>query len=477
MRHHVWLAALLVVACAPGAPTSTTAKRATPAPTAKAAATTAPTGGALKRPATGVVELAGSVLMEASYAVTVGGGKILSNNGSSILQLGNASLIANNGGNIISDNGGAIISDNGGGIISDNGGGIISDNGGGIISDNGGGLTSKVKRGLLADAAPTIGTVVPAAGLTLGVVDLLTGKLLTLGQDAGGRPAQAIITNSEGKYRIFVPASAKTTVRVVAVGSADPRLQTTLVTSHPGTADELNEDTAQVANDVRSIMGTNFFRLATRGAAEEAKDAQLMALLDPQERVDVDNGLKQIVARYEALHVKDMPDAKRLRIAYRLADVVLAHMDLESIPSTSGKQPAVQGLRDVLRALRVHIGEVMARQAAQGGDPSAYFAAKPYITKAEARDHVSYTIKKPADFDDFLIRGILGNPALSGLDAPLEAAKVFNDPDVRVKDENTLNTMIECQLSVGIELFRHAYSTENPALPDMLIALEVAAQP
>ncbi|MDB5098317.1 MAG: hypothetical protein JWM80_2738 [Cyanobacteria bacterium RYN_339] len=456
---------VLLVACTNPAPvtTSTTGpKRASAKPSATATPVPAP-GGLLQRPAGNALEIAGTVQLEASYAVAQGGATLITNNGASVLQLGDAALVANNGGNIISNNGGTIISDHAAGLVSQ--------------TKDGPALVSQTKDfGLLAaEPLPTIGTVLPAAGLTLGVVDLLTGQLLEVGRGADGNPAKAIVTNSAGAYRAFLPPGTKTSVRVVAVGSEDPRLQTNLITSRPGTSATLDEDTPQVANIVRSVIAIQNYRMMVKKPGEPVPNEPFYALLDDKLRADVDAGLNKFRERFADLQVSGFTREKNLRIAYRMADVVLAHTDLEGIVTTSGQKPAMDASREVMQALRVRVGEVMAKQASLGKDPSAYFAAKAYIKDAAARDQESYAIRKPSDFDDFLIRGVLANPNLSGVEAPKAASKVFHDPDVIIVGD-PLNLLIESQLAVALELARLTYSTDKPLLPEVLAVLEAEAK-
>jgi hypothetical protein len=143
--------------------------------------------------------------------------------------------------------------------------------------------------------------------------------------------------------------------------------------------------------------------------------------------------------------------------------------------TTSGDQQATEASREVLKALRVRVGEVMAQQLAAGKDPEAYFAAKPYIKDAEARDGTTYAIRKPSDFDDFLIRGVLANPNLSGLDAPKLASKVFHDKDVIIVGD-PLNLLVESQLAFALELAKVTYSGDRPVLPEVLATLEAEAR-
>ena len=456
-----------------------------------------PASGLLKPPAGEFRAIEGTVHLEAAYAIAHGGASILSSNGASVLQLGDAALISDQGGNLIANNGGGIISDNGGGLISDRGGGLISDQGGGLIANNGGGLTSKTKWRLAAegDPAPEFGTVVPAAGLALGVVDLATGQLLALGQDAAGRPAHAVVTNAAGGFRVYVPAALMGTVRVVGVPreGADPGLRSALLSSRLDARIQLDEDTLQVANDVRQIMGSNFFRaITTKEEQVQIITDMFTGLLSERAAADIAAGAKQLVAAYRAAGVPAMSQERQLAIANRLSDVVIAHARLEELrslaksrltpigfltPATGSEEPgepALAALGEAMAQIRLRVSAVMAAEQRAGRDPAAYFARKPYIQEAAARDKTSYAIRKPADFSDFLVRGVQANPALNSFESTIQLATVLSDKELDL-DGSVADAFVRAQVGISLALSLQTYSGEAPILPAVLKALAEAA--
>ncbi|MDB5098316.1 MAG: hypothetical protein JWM80_2737 [Cyanobacteria bacterium RYN_339] len=432
-----------------------------------------PTGnatGALRKPAGAIREVSGTVALDAGYALQRAGGKIIASNGANALQLGDASLIAHNGSNLILGDGNR--------IISENGGGIISENGGGIISGNGAGLTGKVKWGLLeAPADPGFGAVLPAGGLALGVVDLASGKLLKLGEDDQGRPAFGVVTDEAGAFHIFLPADIATGVRVVGVPreGADPRLQTTLLASSLGGPLALDEDSAQVANDIRLQLTKRTLHTFEPPEGETFVDDAYLTAVNQERRDEYLAAQKRLSDAFKALDGGSLPLATKLAIALRLTDMALAPVKVEEVrsatsqpfPVKGAERPAQPGLvvedvLGVLRKLRERVGEIMEAERLAGRDPEAYFAAKPYLRDADQK----WPIRKPSDFDDFLIRGILANPNGNSLTDGLAFGDVLSDPDFKI-GATALDTFLRANLGIELAAIQAAYGKDSPVLPAM----------
>jgi hypothetical protein len=474
------LTCALVAACK--APTAETPKKAASAKPEVAAVTPPPApptaSGALRKPGAAVREIAGSVALDAGYALQHGG-QIIASNGASALQLGEASLIAHNGSNLILPNGGRIISENGGGIISENGGGIISENGGGLISDNGSNLTGKVKWGLLeaAPAEAAFGSVLKAAGLAVGVVDLASGKLLKLGEDDHGNPAYGVVTDADGAFHVYLPAELTTAVRVVGLArdGADLRLQTNLVASDLDGNLTLDEDSQQIANNLRLQLAKGVLHMFDPPAGETAVDEIAIQQVD-QATLDAYKAAQQrLAAAFKAAGGAGLPAGKKVAIALRLADMELAHMKLEElrsaatqpVPIKGAQRPATPGLvlediTGVLHQLRERVGTIMEAERQAGRDPEAYFAAKPYLKDADPQ----WPIRKPADFDDFIIRGILANPASNSLAAGLEFATVLSDPDYDI-GATALDTFLRANIGLYAGTIDASFAPGGQLLPQM----------
>lgn len=488
-----------------GGPRPVSAARATAAPhlgppaspTPSAAPTAAGLAGAglLKRPAGDVHALTGVVRLEANYVVGTGAGALISDHGSQVIRLADAGLISDAGGNLIANNSSNVVSNNGGGLISDNGGGLVSDHGGGIVSNHGGGLVAKSAYRVSATGAdvPPFGTILPAAGVAVGAQDLTSGKLLQLGKDSAGNPAYAVITDKTGGFHVFLPGTLAGSVRVVSAPLAgqDDRLATALLSSQLGAQIALDEDTARVAESVRQILVANWFRGFGQTASDIQDDGTALQLVDPVMAQDYVSGRLQLLKVDLAQGVKDWSVARRLALAERLADIGIARCNLESIatpqsypfgafihnlPSPSSGEPlALDATSQLLTRIRVNISAVMQRKAAAGEDPSAYFESKSYIQDAEARDHTSYKILQPADFNDFIVRGVAANPNLPGVESTLTLAQILADPDVGLSNAE-ISLFVRAQLGISSALTKAGYGEPNSAIPAFTAAIEQAGK-
>jgi hypothetical protein len=481
-------------------PTRSSAAASTAKPRPSATATPAGLAeGALLKPAGDFKTLSGTVQLEAAYVVGQRAGQLLSNNGAGVLELAGASgLIANNGGNIISNNAGTLISDHGGGLISDHGGGLISDHGGGIISDHGGGLigpngasfrllaeagaageagvtgtagatgeasatstasasatptstptaaataSGAASPGTTAAGAPQPGTIVPAAGMAFRAVDLQTGLPLPLGQDAQGRPAYEIVTNAQGAFEVYLPAAAVNTVRFVAapVTGTDARLLTDDLESHPSQAVTLDEDSAQVVSYIRYTTTQGVLANVGRTPEDVLKD-DVIPLLPADQKDAVITGWQALIRGMIAAKLAQRPKADQFAISQRIADLALAHVQLDQVMIRgnlldnvglgafldSSDEPAIAAIADVMKRIRSKITLAFQREA----DPVAYFAAQPYLVASNQRAATPFRILKPADFNDYIIRGFVANPDLDTATRYSSLVELLNSKDVKLK--------------------------------------------
>jgi hypothetical protein len=442
-----------------------TAAVATPSP----AATTA--SGELRKPGGGVREIAGTVALDARYALQHGG-KIIASNGASALQLGDAALISSNGGNLILPDGNR----------------IISENGGGIVSGNGAGLTGKVKWGLLeAPTDPGFGSVLKAAGLAVGVVDLASGKLLKLGEDDHGNAAYGVVTDANGAFHVYLPASLTTAVRVVSLprDGADARLQTTLLTSNLDGQLALDEDSQQVANNIRLQLAKDILHMLEPPPGEAQVDDFALGLVDQATNEAFKAAQQRLETAFKAAGGPDLPAATKLAIALRLTDMELAPLKLETVRSAATQPVPVKGAQrpetpglviedvvGVLRKLREKVGAIMEAERQAGRDPEAYFAAKPYFQDAEQK----WPIRKPSDFDDYVVRGILANPNGNTLAEGLEFATVLGDKDFAI-GSTALDTFLRADLGMYVAVINSSFGPGSPVLPAMETELTRLVKP
>lgn len=437
--------------------TRSAAVAASPGPKATNATSPGPAGlpeGVLLKPPGDFKTLSGTVQLEAAYVVGQRAGQLLSNNGAGVLALSGAGgLVANNGGNIISNNAGTLISDHGGGLISDHGGGIVSDHGGGLIGPNGASYGLLAETGASGEASaaaspaagtPPAGTIVPAAGMAFRAVDLQTGLPLALGQDAQGRPAYEIVTNARGAFEVYLPAAAANTVRFVAapVTGTDLRLLTDDLESHPARAVTLDEDSAQVVSYIRYTTTQGVLANVGRTPEDVLKD-DVIPLLPADQKDAVITGWQALIAGMIAANLPRRSKAEQAAISQRIADLALSYVQLDQVmirgnlldnvglgaflPSTD--EPAIAAIADVMKRIRGKITTVFQREA----DPVAYFAAQPYLVASNQRAATPYQILKPADFNDYIIRGFVANPDLDTATRYSSLVELLAGKDVKLK--------------------------------------------
>lgn len=371
------------------------------------------------------VILRGTIKLDASYAVSAGGARVVANQGAVAVAFADAGLIANNTANLIANNGGGVLAQWGAGIIANNGGTMTTvGSGGTLISDKGSGLMTGGNNGtLISDngaaftllqvpAIPLYGAILPAAGMLVGVVDLRSGELRPIGQDATGKPAYAVYSDSAGGYALHLPAELSANVAVVAVPPASPkidlRLSFDLVTAPRGEAAAIDEDTALASRFMRDFLRGNIAR-ALSAANAEGITIKTTAI-GPELKAVIEAFFSEVNAESRASGLQQAPAAEIARVAARVSDTVLAHVDLPAILTspvlsprwTEPPAPALAVMVDVLRLAREKA------TAALRLDPD--FAAKqPYLITANAElpEAERYVIAKPADFGDFIVKEYL----------------------------------------------------------------------
>jgi hypothetical protein len=336
----------------------------------------------LQRPAGDVSVLAGTIAIDAAYAVAVGG-SVVSNNGSQILAAGGGTL-----------NGGTLISDKGAGVVASGGGNVIAN---GLISDKGAG------RALLADAALATGTVLPAAGMRLHVQNLLDGKPVALGSSPDGQPVYAIYSNAEGRYEVYVPKGLARNVLVVAEApQQDPRLSYNLVVNPQATSSQaIDEDTSLVSRFVRDSF---------RGKVQEVLSAPnfddptfLTATFPTIAKFPAYGELiKTAAAHFRAKVTQNqIPASKLPAVAAAASDAMIAFVDLGNTKvlndgtkwSGSQDEPAIPAMAGVLK----HVREAVIKQ----GLPAVQ--ALPFLKDAAQ----PVEIKKPTDLAAFMVNTYL----------------------------------------------------------------------
>ena len=222
-------------------------------------------------PATDTLLLRGTLQLDAAKALALGGATIIGTDpaGGPLLATGGGDLISkirfspDDGSSLISKirftpGEGSLLLAMGQAAIAPNGQSLISTSGTAITSGPSGNLVSTtqvVPSYRLQAATPALppGTMLPAAGMQLGVESLVTHKLLPIGQDAAGNPVYSVYSNLQGGYELYVASSVGETVQLVA--TSGPQIELDLL-DLPAT-----DPSPRVVGDATSVT-TQFVRQA-----------------------------------------------------------------------------------------------------------------------------------------------------------------------------------------------------------------------
>lgn len=370
MRWTGLIVGLLLAACQATDGGRAVVKRgATPHPAVEATVKPTPTPRPTQPPDT--LPLRGVVAIEASYVISNNGGSLVSNNGGNVLAVGNA---------------------------------LVSDHGGGIISDHGGGLIGKVKYRLAATVE--VGTLVPVAGMEVGVRSLSSGEALPVMRTADGSPVFTTTTDDTGAYLTYLPEAERGNVLVEAhvPGSQDPRLRyTTLTSSGKEHEQPVDEDSAALAVFIRHSARQRLVELLTARGPEgvgaiitekwdvpdevrETMRALFQELRDEAARAGIDQATPEAVEK----------------VAEGAADAVLAQIDLAELQLDPAIFPAWKGPREpALPALQATLARIRTLAAVKLRGNPRYFDNQPYLIEANQGGQ-QFQILRAADLSAFI---------------------------------------------------------------------------
>lgn len=404
---------------ASASPRATPAPAATPSvvPLAVVTPAVAPSGLALVappkllRPTGSVAVLAGSVVVDARFAIAQGGATLLTDAGTTLVAVAGASVLSHNGGQVLSHNGGQVLSHNGSLVVAAGDGNVIVPAGAGLVaaggmnSQNGGGLVAAggLNYGLLQAAAsaepqPAPGTELPAAGMIVSIVDLRSGKQIALGQDAAGKPVYEVYTNAKGAFELYVPAELQGTVRVDArvPGASDPRLAYAVLVPPGGQPATIDEDTALVTRFLIDSWRGRMTQLMVKLVQDPplADDAILKGLYagaGDENLIAIQAVLGPLLGELRtALKGAGLKDAVAIdKAAARVAGAVLGHADLPGVRSRPILVPGItvneDPVLDVFKAIVAVAREKAAAQMAsaeQAGGSAAFLRSLPFQAAA-----------------------------------------------------------------------------------------------
>jgi hypothetical protein len=237
-------------------------------------------------------------------------------------------LIANGGGNLIANGGGNLIANGGGNLIANGGGNLRA----GVAAFAG--TRSEGSYGLRSASRVAPGTVLPAAGMVVQLIDLRSGWPVVM-VDSKGRAGDAVLTDALGRYQVYLPESFNhnVVVQVYAPGhSKDARARYARVTA-PGTArPDIHDDVSAVAHYCRGALGAKLLTFVSRDPRGALKDRDVS---------QVNGQVEDLVAKRMTPTLDVLGQAEVYRwskldqylLARRMADRVLAQVeDWENLP-------------------------------------------------------------------------------------------------------------------------------------------------
>ncbi|MNS32907.1 hypothetical protein D3C72_650030 [compost metagenome] len=361
---------------------------------------------------------------------------------SGLLKMDAHYVISAGGGNVISAGGGNVISAGGGNVISAGGGNVISAGGGNVISAGGGNY-----RLAAADVKVPVGTILPAKGMVVVPVSLVTGKPV----------GEAVFTDERGHYEIAIPKGMAENVRIVAAvpgkSATDPivanrRLQYAVVAAPDAGEDvTIDEDTALITRYLRVII-----RHQTRNSIQASvwtSDEQAKAY---------DPATLKLRDKAKAVELIGMPEDRQLAVYERFTDILMASAKLDTLKNDSGK-PIVPMLVGMLRDIRE------AATTKLIASPT-FFAEQDYI-KNQSGEGCVHEIVKPADVGDFLVFKHLYRADLAALKVASEVAMSLGLASSQ--NAEFLSAALAIQSSIKGAL-------KDPALTDSLIAVMEQAE-
>lgn len=289
-------------------------------------------------------------------------------------------------------------------LIANNGAAVVSNNGSTIISEHGSGLIGKTKRRLLADALPALGTLLPAAGMVVTATSMTTGKLY-----------DTALTDASGVFHLDVPDADKGNVLISAVppgAAADPRLHYQAVTyldasqQQAASSNALDEDTAIVYGYLRGHF-TNVVYDAINDPDVNDAIKQIGADVDPDTAQLMTSVLVGLRDRARSHGFLALDQDQRRAVAARAADFAIADLRIADVTvndnATGWTGPADEKALPEMLSLLKQVREAATTKLR--GD-AHYFDAQPYLQVAGA---AAPQIQRPSDLCDYLVNVVLAS--------------------------------------------------------------------
>lgn len=413
------LSLMILLGCKAPAAAPTGTKTPSKPAASKPLASTAPSG----LPAGPTTAIGGLLEMDAGYVVAAGGANVIA--------AGGANVVAAGGGNVIAAGSANVVAAGGGNVIAAGSANVVAPGGANWIIRG---------FGVLQAASVPVGTLLPAAGMLVVPVSLVTNRQI----------GDAVLTGPDGRYTVKVPTAQTGTFRLLAAVPArrvdDPLLNDTRLRYNYMTdlnskpADNtINEDTTLAFEYLRQIfmrrlgeglaqgkidVASTSDSALVRQLAQELNDAMVearTATLDEPARTEL--ARRCVGMLFEQGMMKHFYTAD---FKVKVADAI--SKDKAKFSGKPGDTLASVVLRDVLVEIRTRATDAMRR----GVDLNQKAYVKAEIARATVGHPLhGFVIRRPADLNEFVVHAYMGEDNGEGLVRMLELTR---DPDLAFED-------------------------------------------
>jgi|GEM_PF-6664879 len=249
---------------------------------------------------------------------------LVGNDAASLVGNDAASLVARDGVTLLGQDGAAVVGAAAvqGRLIANGGGNLIANGGGNLRAGVAAfaGTRSEVAYGLRNVSRVAPGTVTPAAGMVVQLIDLWTGLPIVM-VDSKGRVGDAVLTDAAGQYQVYLPESFdhNVMVQVHAPGQlADARARYARLTVPGATRPDIHDNVSAVAGYFRGALAARLLYLFSRDPAG-------MSTLPPGEML-IAQALKPSIEAIRQAKVFEWSKLEQHLLARRMADRLLARV-------------------------------------------------------------------------------------------------------------------------------------------------------
>lgn len=437
-RHAAWILPVLLMSACQGhsLPVGTAVKVAR-----KAAAYQVKPAVQMLQATPNAVKVAGTIQLDAAYAVKNAGGALLTMGGSTVTapdggKVQGSTIVSNDGSTIIAQGGGNVIADSAligqdaSSLIGNDGSSVIAHDGGGIVSNDGSTFTTGAGFHLASVSSLAAGTVTGAVGMVVQVRNLVDDSRVAIGVDAQGKPVYSVYSDAQGKFQLYLARTVAQNVRVIVTPrtKTDPKLRYESIgmSNAPATVDE--DTTVVFGYILNSVAGRLAQLMRTAPEDADVKNAPLFKDFDAQ-----------IAAASQDGGLKAASDATRNALALKLAKLILGPIDLSKATysdQNDNSQPCLSTVTKIVGVTRENMAKRMVALEGQGTNPTTFFAGQAWMAPGKT---LGLAIDKPSDFVDFIVKTQLENLSYSELQRFQNVHQIVIDAGLPTDDQRMLD--------------------------------------